>query len=767
MYTDPSLTVSDFMPRLEDEYYPAEEQAEAAGLAIPRIGELAGDSALIVAADGSPGRLNVGEVADDWRLLALTESPLAAVFERRFRRWGILAYVGKHGPVLTVRLPVGRLDRITPDDRRYPQGYEEAILTSRPDLLGEKVLGQGEPSYEAAAGLLPEFIGYVPLSGRSAPNKVVVGEAGCIGVIDAGYGQQRVSSPLFDPSALTGGLTPTKAKRGLLGGHLPGIHYAFWDAAARDGWEEIAFALGGQPETVYVALIHQGVWRCFTLSPLRELDSPGPFFEALATFCGQWERQLSQAVQIDLPEPRLRDASLAAVARALTTRVGDRPKYGLGTYAADIHDAFPPTTLWTANACLEWGLLDEARRTLTYYLEHFVKDDGAFDYYGPAVSEYGQVLDVIARYVRYTGEIDWLRAHAAKVQAIAAHLLSLRLDSLKQPGNAITRGLLYGSPEADTHKETEYYLSGSAWAWRGLLELARVLRDHAVGAPFTPPGELARECDALREDILRAARASLVPGDPPFLPPYPGAATPFPSMTADTLASYTNYRYWPELLSAEALDADLADAVLEYRRRRGGELMATTRFADGLDDWPFAHQARGVLAADRVDQYLLGLYGHLAAHQMPGTFCAYEGVHIRGTDHRTYMADYCVPAQLTVPLLVRWMLVYEERDSDTLWLCKAVPRRWFAPGRHFRVRNAPTRWGPVSFRVSASDSGVEVEVVPPPRAPEQLLVRVRRPGHRVPKGAQLNGHALAFDSATETVTIPHPAGSPHLRVAYE
>jgi hypothetical protein len=499
---------------------------------------------------------------------------------------------------------------------------------------------------------------------------------------------------------------------------------------------------------------------------LRELGNASRFFEALATFYGQWQRQLTSAVQLDLPEPRLRDASLAALARALATRVADRPKYGLGTYAADVHDAFPPTTLWTANACLEWGLLGEARRSLTYYLDHFVRDDGTFDYYGPAVSEYGQMLDAIARYVRYTGDVDWLRARAATVQAIAAHILSLRYDSLKQPENAVTRGLLYGSPEADTHKQTEYYLSGSAWAWRGLLELARLLRDHALGARFTAQDDLTRECDALRQDILRAARASLVPGDPPFLPPYPGAATPFPSMTADTLASYTNYRYWPELVSAGVLDADLASAVLEYRRRMGGELMATTRFADGLDDWPFAHQARSVLAGDRVDEYLLGLYGHLAAHQMPGTFCAYEGVHIRGTDHRAYMADCCVPAQLTVPLLVRWMLVCEERDSDTLWLCKAVPRRWFAPGRHFSVRNAPTRWGPVSLRVTSSESAVEVEVVPPPHAPDRLLVRLRRPARSVPKGVQLNGHALAFDSATETVTIPHPAGSPHLRVAY-
>jgi hypothetical protein len=203
-------------------------------------------------------------------------------------------------------------------------------------------------------------------------------------------------------------------------------------------------------------------------------------------------------------------------------------------------------------------------------------------------------------------------------------------------------------------------------------------------------------------------------------------------MTTDTLASYTNYRYWPELLSAGVLDAELAETVFEYRRRQGGELCATTRFADRLDDWPLAHQARALLAADRVDQYLLALYGHLVLQQTPGTYCAYEQVAIRGGDTRSYAADYCVPAQLTVPLLVRWMLVWEEPDEERLWLCRAIPRRWLAPGETVRVRHVPTRWGPVSFEVHAETARVHVNVTPPPALRGAILVRLRRPDGAAP-----------------------------------
>ncbi len=525
MYTDPAATIADFSPRLEDAYYPAEEPAEAAGMALPRVKALGDDTATLIGPEGATHALSVGGTASDWRLLAVTQSPRAAVLERRFARWGMIAYVGEAGPLFTVRLPVGEVSRLVADDRRYPAGYEDAILASHEDLLGKKVLAQGEPCYEAAAGLLPELASYVPVSSASAPVKVVIDETGRIGPMHEGYGRPRVAEAILDPAAYVGQLAPTVAKRGLLGGYLPGVDYGFWDGEARAGWEEIAFALDGEPERLFVALVRDGQWRTFALHPTREVP-PHEFFEALAAFHEHWRRELEPSVRVDLPEPRLRDASLAAIARSMTTFVGDGARYGLGVYSQEVHKGFPPTTLWMVNNCLEWGLFGRARRYLTAYFDHCVRDDGTFEYYGPAVSEYGQVLDLVARYVRYTGDREWLAAHGTKVIAIARYLLSLRRESLKQPEGAVTRGLLYGSPEADTRDDREYYFSGTAWAWRGLLELARLCQETRVR--LVAPEDVERECASLREDLLRAAKASLVPGDPPFLPPYPGLQTPSP-----------------------------------------------------------------------------------------------------------------------------------------------------------------------------------------------------------------------------------------------
>ena len=148
-------------------------------------------------------------------------------------------------------------------------------------------------------------------------------------------------------------------------------------------------------------------------------------------------------------------------------------------------------------------------------------------------------------------------------------------------------------------------------------------------------------------------------------------------MTENKFASYTNYRYWPEMLSPGMLPPEMRDAIIAYRTSHGGEVAGTTRLEDVLDDWPYANYAWGLLEADQMEHYLLGFYGHLAYHQTPGTFTAYESVAIRGDSKRDYSSDYCVPAELVGPQLLRWMIAWEPWDKQDLWLARAVPQKWF------------------------------------------------------------------------------------------
>jgi hypothetical protein len=139
---------------------------------------------------------------------------------------------------------------------------------------------------------------------------------------------------------------------------------------------------------------------------------------------------------------------------------------------------------------------------------------------------------------------------------------------------------------------------------------------------------------------------------------------------------------------------------------------------------------------------LLGFYGDLAMHRMRGTFTAYEQSSIRGPAKRSYMADYCLPAQLVTPLLAKWMLVFEERDAGVLWLCRATPRRWLGPDARISVRRAATRWGPVDFTITPrGDGGISAQIgLPRADFPAEIRLRLRMPDAQPIRQVELNGH---------------------------
>jgi hypothetical protein len=334
-----------------------------------------------------------------------------------------------------------------------------------------------------------------------------------------------------------------------------------------------------------------------------------------------------------------------------------------------------------------------------------------------------------------------------------------------QPRDAISYGLLFGGAEADTHEQRHYYFSNSVWCWRGLLEIGNLfakLGTERGDATLAARGrELLAECKVLRDDIHRTVDRSVIStagGD--FVPPIAGLKRPFATMTQDQLASYTNYRYWLETLSAHCLAPEKEQAIIAYRLAHGGELLGMTRFEDRLDDWPFWHYATSLLAHDRRTNYLLGYYAHMAYHQTPGTFTAYEQVPIRGQPSRSETADYCVPSQLTIPLMTRWMLAREERDSEVLWLCQSVPRAWLA--NRLLFHKASTRWGPVDFEWRPHDDlrRITGRIVLTSQSRPTLMLRAAHPKRMQIAGCQVQGaRCEQVDAARELILLKPQAGS--------
>ena len=345
---------------------------------------------------------------------------------------------------------------------------------------------------------------------------------------------------------------------------------------------------------------------------------------------------------VDTGHPFLDLSVKTALAHVDATFQGDHPKYGVKEYAGTPHDTFPPVIISTVDALSAWGLTPRAERLLTHWLSNFVDDDGRIDYYGPSVSEYGMLLHTAALLAERSGAGEWWTDCFAPLDRIADRLLGQCAEA--------EGGLIEGSPEADEREVVGTYFHNNAWVAKGLRRWAEVCE--RVGAePATPPSRCRAAAEALGAETLRAIDETWPKdADDWWLPPMTEPVERPESITATRLASYTNYRYWPELLSSGLLPAEMAHRVVEARLSGGGQFCGMTRFVDWLDDWPLTEYLYGLWDLGRRDDFLLSLYGHVAFHQAEGHLTAYEQFTFPPGAEK---AAYCLPCQLVVARAAR------------------------------------------------------------------------------------------------------------------
>jgi hypothetical protein len=351
-----------------------------------------------------------------------------------------------------------------------------------------------------------------------------------------------------------------------------------------------------------------------------------PVFEAGAIARGV--EGISRTVSVNSGHPFLDLSVVTGLAFIDATFQGNHPKYGSARYAQPEHDAFPPTIIAAADALSAWGLIARAQELLGYWLDAFVRADGSIDYYGPSLSEYGQLLHTAVRVMERGGAGEWWRAHFEPLSRLAGRAMAQIEEA---PGE-----LVRGCPEADEAGAPGAYFHNNAWLAAGLKRFTegsgRFGGQCAAGT--------AGAADALASRTLDAIRSTWPPDeDDLWLPPRVEPCEAPPHVTASRIGSYTNYRYWPELLSSGLLPPELARRVVRARLEFGGQFAGMTRFEDWIDDWPLFDHLAGLHRYGYANDLLLCLYGHVV-----------EG-HLTTCEQFTFppgreVAPYCLPAQL-------------------------------------------------------------------------------------------------------------------------
>ena len=134
------------------------------------------------------------------------------------------------------------------------------------------------------------------------------------------------------------------------------------------------------------------------------------------------------------------------------------------------------------------------------------------------------------------------------------------------------------------------------------------------------------------------------------------------------------HRPYAELLQADVIPTDLANTVIDCMRAYGATTVGIVANVEpphptGRDILGFISYgyAQMLLRLDRVEEFLLFLYAHRYHDHTRGSWVAGEVSGITGG-----RAIFCIPAQQTIPLLVRWMLVLEDSDEDRLHFGKGL-----------------------------------------------------------------------------------------------
>jgi len=169
-----------------------------------------------------------------------------------------------------------------------------------------------------------------------------------------------------------------------------------------------------------------------------------------------------------------------------------------------------------------------------------------------------------------------------------------------------------------------------------------------------------------------------------------------------------------------------------------------------------------LLRLDRVEEYLLFLYSHRYHDHTRRSWTAGEVAGIGGGT-----AIFCIPAQQTIPLLVRWKLVLEDSDEDRLYLAKGLPRDWVASGKPIRIDQAPTRWGRVNFALlskpaaKAISAAVELARTGSPR---EVHVKLRLPLDQKLQSVSVNGQAAQLAGPPSDTVITQTRGRSRFEV---
>jgi len=350
----------------------------------------------------------------------------------------------------------------------------------------------------------------------------------------------------------------------------------------------------------------------------------------------------------------------------------------------------------------EGGFADAARKAIEPYLKS-QRPDGRFETQKNQFDANGQALWTLWQYWKITGDREFLKRAYPQMRRAVEWIQQARRQA---PPDSPYAGVLPNAvADGEYLWDGKHHIVGyDLWNLRGVLcteDAAEALGETAAAQEFR------READDYRKAIDAALQRT---GLPHFPPSWEKVGTHWGN--TETL--------WPTELFAPD-DPRVTALIREVRERHaGGFLEGTIRWAglpDAIHPYMSSYTTMGTLARGEHEQFVQDFYWYLLHSTATHAFA--EGIYFKKRTawsdtipHATGAANYA--------FLLRHALVHER--GNELHLLRGAPDWWLEAGREIRVENAPTHFGPLSFRVRGTAKGIEVKLVPPRRSPPTRIM---------------------------------------------
>lgn len=408
----------------------------------------------------------------------------------------------------------------------------------------------------------------------------------------------------------------------------------------------------------------------------------------------------------------------------------------------------------------------------------------------------GSIGWALTEHYRMTGDAQWLRAAAPRIQASADWMLRQRRWLAAQiPGGERLwcKGLapaLQVTP--DSGGLWMQFYEAEAYYWASVAHFAAALAeiDAAAGA------QLAAESEAWRKDTLAAVERSIALSPVvlvrdgtyhsviPFACYVRGSATNAWGCGREGSGEHVGPLYWDTVQSAAALVSPAGllapgdvrvqgylDVLEDRLLLENPNLPRRTPGYEVERDW-FAHagwQYQGGLertsnmhlAADDVPVFLRSFLNGYAIDILPASEYVFNEHAIHGPPDKIFEE---------AAFLERFRMLLVMEEGANLWLARATPRAWLEQGRHIAVKHAPTHFGDVDYEiVSDVESGrITAKVELPSRsAPKEVLLRLRHPKSAKIASVLVNGKEWKdFDAGQECVRLHDLTGTVSVEARY-